>query len=470
MIALFNVWSLSSHQQQNEIHHPGFDSSSFRLRQHTNHATATAAATLRAPSSSFQRQQKRRRRRPTHHACENYTGVLHIASGDDGAAAGTLFFQYVINQLIYAEKYNLLPWIHLNNISKHAYDPVLHGGGQQQLLHSAGDSTTQKFDMLRGMSISWTSHQMLRFGYGSYPGKPIELQDLKPYTYTVHGTGVWEHYFLPVSDFVPGDASCVHKPLLKMHYYHLNPSLLFYTPWSVKSWPYTYLPNRLQPTPTQSLQEWYQPMRQKGHEMVQKYIHFQPTLLAKAANANKTAQEKNNMNCLAMHVRHSDKAGSNRRRIPLDKFLPYVLAYAKAGGPQIYLATDSTDVISTIRKKWPLEISRMVTMQTNILRSSNKTAVFSMTTTTAGTTSTSHDQTNIDVLVDILNMSKCRFLLHGFSAVSEATFYLNYELHKKSVDLEDHPSNHRMSVVEFEQLVRRDILQLQQQDSTTTMP
>merc|ERR1712232_1438612 len=61
-----------------------------------------------------------------------------------------------------------------------------------------------------------------------------------------------------------------------------------------------------------------------------------------------------------------------------------------------------------------------------------------------------HHRTNSEALVDILAMSKCQFLLHGNSAVSEAAIYLNFDLHHQSVNWED-PD--RMSVPQFEQLV-----------------
>lgn len=58
-----------------------------------------------------------------------YKGILHIAMGDIGGGASTIFFQFVIGQLIYAEQYRLLPLIHFNNVSNIIFDPLVHGGG-----------------------------------------------------------------------------------------------------------------------------------------------------------------------------------------------------------------------------------------------------------------------------------------------------------------------------------------------------
>ena len=63
---------------------------------------------------------------PTHHACDDYRGVLHIECGDFGGAGGTIFFQFIVAQLIYAEEHRLLPFIHMDNFSHLVYDEAVH--------------------------------------------------------------------------------------------------------------------------------------------------------------------------------------------------------------------------------------------------------------------------------------------------------------------------------------------------------
>ena len=83
---------------------------------------------------------------------------------------------------------------------------------------------------------------------------------------------------------------------------------------------------------------------------------------------------------------------------------------------------------------------------TSILRSDSKKSVFQLY---------SHHQTNTEVLVDILALSKCTFFVHGFSAVSEAVTYLNFPtLHDNGVDLEQHEQNRPPTPKQFEQTVR----------------
>ena len=55
--------------------------------------------------------------------CFHYDGILLISYADkDGFA--TVFFLYILNQLLYAERHNLLPWIHLDS-QTNTHRPIL---------------------------------------------------------------------------------------------------------------------------------------------------------------------------------------------------------------------------------------------------------------------------------------------------------------------------------------------------------
>ena len=147
-----------------------------------------------------------------------------------------------------------------------------------------------------------------------------------------------------------------------------------------------------------------------------------------------------------MHIRHSDKAGVNRHKIKDAEFIPYVQAYFDNGGDKVYVATDSSVVLEYVvsRDRWRgLKMKHRMIAQADIVRSAVRKPVFKQG---------AHHRTNTEVLVEILAMSRCQFLLHGFSAVSEATHYLNPGLHNRSVDLEDET---HMSADDFGALVRR---------------
>ena len=151
----------------------------------------------------------------------------------------------------------------------------------------------------------------------------------------------------------------------------------------------------------------------------------------------------NGTRCLAVHIRHSDKAGLARTKIPHDAFLPFVDAYLQnGGGDKVYLATDSSNVVERVKKEWA-HVTLVV--QGGIVRSAVFKPVFRQG---------SHNRTNTEVLLDILAMSRCQYMIHGYSAVSESSHYLNPTLHNRSVDLED-PSH--ISPLQFGELVKRGL-------------
>jgi hypothetical protein len=369
--------------------------------------------------------------KPTHHACDGYKGVLLIQSGDQGAAAGTAFFQYVINQIIYAEMFGYLPWVHFNNVSQHVYDPLVHGGA---------NTTVQGID---GMEISWMqvdAPNKTKLEGMVYPGRPRSTGKLDKRSFAVSGTGVFESYFEPISEFRKGDKSCERLPIITMSYDQLR-GMHLYSPWAVRTWQYLAMPPQNFVAENQTLHQWFDPMRRKAHEIVKKYYRFQPEIIA---NVDKILPE--NETCLGMHIRHSDKWGA-RRQIPEEEFLPYVKTFIQRGGRTVYLATDSQNVIDTVRKSWPAWVKEHIRTQgdDSVVRSTYQMPVFKIG---------EHHRTNTEVLNDILALSRCRFMIHGLSAVSESAIYLNLNLHNRSVNLED-PSH--MNTVTFGSMVRQDL-------------
>ena len=382
-------------------------------------------------------------RAPTHKACNGYAGIYHIKSGDVGGAAGTIFFQFVIAQLIYCEMYNLKPWIHMDLTSLHVVDYNVHFYNKDE-----NRVSRSQFSMMKGMTIPYLEDY--RHPEARYPGPPqLMSPPLHPHSFSVTGDGVWEHYFEPASDFVPGDESCEIKPLLTMDLFLITPGLHIYAPWTPRIWRYSILPDYLLGRHLKS-REWLEPQRLEGNRITQKYIHPRQELWDAANRVNPSPAGKSSnttTDCLGLHVRWTDKEGG-RRLIQVDEFLPYVEAYVNNGGTCVFVATDSGKVLRHIHKTWPAEIRRMLRSQgDHIIRSDDSVPVFQKG-------ATSHHRTNIEVLVDILALAKCRFMLHGLSAVTDSAMYLNYALIYQSVDLED---EHKLSPGDFGVMVK-DVL------------
>eukprot|EP00980_Cylindrotheca_fusiformis_P008768 scaffold1869_cov122-Cylindrotheca_fusiformis.AAC.30 len=352
--------------------------------------------------------------KPTNTACDGYRGIYHIEKGDIGGAAGTVFFQFVIGQLIWAEKYNFKPWVYFNNISYIIYDPLVHGRG-------AGVN----FTMLGGANVTYINRPNGQWR-DSVPGPPGNLHALSPKKFIFTGNGVWENYFEPVSDFVPGDKSCENKPLVTMDLYLVTPGVHGFAEWAPRCWRYQYLPDYIT-KPHIPLQEWLEPQRKIANRVLNEYIRFLPYIKNKAEGVNPSCALSEN-SCLGIHIRQSDKA-AGRRQIQTDEFLPYVEAFIGSGGQWVYLATDSVNVVQHIKKNWPAQVQpRIRSMGDDIIRSKDDQAVFDIG---------SHHQTNTEILIEILALSKCQFMIHGLSAVTETSIWINVDLHYTSVNLED---------------------------------
>ena len=387
----------------------------------------------------------------------NYNGILHISQGDSQGAAGTIFFLFVINQLIYADMYNLLPWIHLSNVSQYVYDPIIHGLGSGQEI---------KFDVLDGWIvpnqayIDPISNQRVVF-----PGPPVYNANkqhnssspllLQKHIERITGNGVWESYFESVSNYKPGSKD---RCISNLPFIRLSPSQLIslhiHWPYSVRAWRYGGMPPSLIKEGL-SYDEWFAPQRHLGSLIVAKYYKPKQYLVdmaykelfsqkeeADANNNNDGSSTNSPIYCLGMHIRHSDKA-NRRRRIPVKKFEPYAQAYleeimepslSSLQRATIYLATDSHKVISKIQQDWSSDLISTMTWQQNIIRSNDTTPVFTLVDGSPSPkqkhyTGYGHHDTNVQVLVDILALSQCQFFIHGLSAVSEAVMYLNQDLH-----------------------------------------
>lgn len=400
-LLMLNFWGHQRLVSQSEIHlYNAFVSATAPITKNTTQIASFSAANKGG-------------RVPTNHACDGYRGIYHVEKGDMGGAAGTVFFQFVIGQIIWAEKYNFKPWVYMNNVSYVIYDPLVHGRG-----------TGVSFQMMDGLTISYIQRPNGHWR-DFIPGEPTDFDKLRPKTFQFSGDGIWEDYFEPVSDFVPGDISCRDKPLVTMDLYQVTPGVHGFAPWAPRCWRYTYLPDYIT-KPHIPLHEWLEPQRHVAHDVLVRYIRFLPHIRDEAERINPNCSMKNS--CLAVHIRQSDKA-AGRRQIQTDEFLPYVEAFVQSGGSWVYLATDSAKVVEHVKTQWPKYLQDKIrSIGDDIVRSNDNQAVFDIA---------SHHQTNTEILIEILALAKCQFTIHGLSAVTETSIWINVDLHYTSVNLED---------------------------------
>jgi len=352
-------------------------------------------------------------RKPSGRACEGFDGILHINRFDRGGATGTAFFLFAVAMLAWADQHNYLPWIHIDSdFTKPIWDPIVHTQG--------GDV---RFEAMAGAEISW-ARDPRDTGWNIFPGKPLagEEQPLRPETFLKTGTGVWEHYFLPPNDFVPGDASCKDKPLVRFDEDHVVPGLHSNAPWAPRAGRYS--ESAIVLRQDLSLDRFFAPQRKRGAQVTKRHIRFNSVMERRADCVFPNPEYS-----LGMHIRHGDKM-LEREIIEVNRFLPFAEAFVANDGGKIYLATDSSEVVKTILEDWPSHVADRVVRQPAMEGlTSNTTAAFDL--------GISPHRTNVEALTDILALSRCTFLLHGLSAFSEAVFFLNPGLMERSINLDD---------------------------------
>jgi len=166
--------------------------------------------------------------KPTHEACMGYTGIYHVAMTDVKGGAGTALLQLVLGQLLYAAQQNLKPWVHLlNNVSEVIYDPIVHGVGK--------GAAAVAFRAMGGRNAT-VYHMRGGHWRDAAPGPLDSTQRVSSRLYRFEGSGIWTHYFEPVSDFVPGDRSCEKKLYVTLGMRLITPGLHGYSAVAIRCW------------------------------------------------------------------------------------------------------------------------------------------------------------------------------------------------------------------------------------------
>ena len=256
---------------------------------------------------------------PSNGMCDGYDGVLHIEHFDFGGASGTIFFQFMVGILQWADQHNFLPWVHMDDFTKPIFDKVVHTQGPNI-----------SFKMMDGVKVG-LARDYRDDEYWLIPGQPFLVADnLQSKVFQVEGTGVWEHYFMPLTNYVPGDPSCDNKPLVKFEDVDIA-ALHASAPWAPRAWRYMSAKHITQPNLTYD--EWFEPQREHAAKMVRRYIRFN-SMIEKRARCI----FPNTDSSLGVHIRHGDKQGA-REIIPTKAFLKYAKAFVEHGGKSIFLAT-----------------------------------------------------------------------------------------------------------------------------------
>ena len=261
-----------------------------------------------------------------------------------------------------------------------------------------------------------------------------------------YGENYWNYYFEPIipqhCDIQSSKLEIFpQKKALKLHKLYDTSIFVWYyhnTTWNMKIY----------------YEDWFRKQRQRGYDITQQYIHVKKEVKCQVNqfwyNNIITTNQKYDINIkdisvLGIQMRGSDKvrSWSIRRNVKFNEYQPYIKNWIqyeliKLNKPivNIFVATDDTrmlmkfnEYIDTFKNdsKYTNKYINIATQ--NVVRSSNFTAVFELK-------GKSKSELGVQILIDIQLLSKCDWFLHGSSAVAEAVFYNNINLHNNSIHLE----------------------------------
>jgi hypothetical protein len=360
--------------------------------------------------------------------CSVYKGILLITDLGSAEGVGTAFFNLLVDQLIYADMYELMPVILPNNRSAPCFDANVHNVNTTTILFSGGVGRANPIIGKGALEcrLVWRGRKQNI----AYPGPPLWETLSQGKLVSVTGNSLWSSYFEP---FLPGQNACSNLlPTLNLEFYVERPSLHKCAPFGIRSWPFRGLPLALRPQSNETVSQWLHQMRLRASVVVHKYFRLLPHLRELVKQTNPSNR------CLAVHYRGTDKS-NGRRKTPLKRFEMYM----KAWKGDVFLATDDATIVSAA-KTW---VEGEIYYQKQAVRSISAVPTFKLYANQT-------HRTNVESLIDIYAMSRCQYLLHGFSAMAEAVIYLGIP-QPISINLDD---DRVMSVEDFVLLVNSSVV------------
>ena len=231
-----------------------------------------------------------------------------------------------------------------------------------------------------------------------------------------HGANMWEQYFQPVSDVVPGAGHVLHalpsKALWKLHQRGDDSVFAYY--YGVHSAKRGYD------------EAWYRSMRLRAHGLL-KHVSLKPHV-QDAVDDFWRRELAARWPVLGLHVRGTDKDPAiGGSIVPPRSYAPHIDSYlASHPNATLFVATDSPAALQWMRQRYG---ARVVAREA--LRSEGNAFL--------DTRLRDNYRKGLDVLLDALLLSRCDFLLKSSSAVGEFAIYWSPRLHERSIDLQYEP-------------------------------
>lgn len=182
-------------------------------------------------------------------------------------------------------------------------------------------------------------------------------------------------------------------------------------------------------------EQWYALQRARGARLISRYIRFRPEVVAAANEAWKqlTGDKRSAPKVIGVHMRGTDVLDIDRQfaeRVMAhpDDYLPLVRAYLKVQqGSLVFVATDDQRLLEHVKSSWPQDI-------VSVLRWRNISRPAQGFKAHCSSKDDSY-QAGLELLVDVLLLSRCSYLVHSASNIPELAVMINPSLHSNSFNL-----------------------------------
>jgi len=350
-----------------------------------------------------------------------YNGIFQITSTDIFAGFSTVFFFYVINQIMLAKRFNLLPFVHFE------------AGSLGHVVNEEYWTTNNPKIQLNLSSLSYMNCINNYLDYEIIQGNEQERQQNS----VIYEHALWTDYFEPITMYTPSLFKDCPVKLVKFNSFCASHILnaVHCHPESVKAYNYG---SHNRKYDKESIFQ----MRLHASQIVENYIKPLPKYLIQRESFRQQIGANNSL-ILGIHLRGTDK-GDGRKRTDVHDYIPYIASFFNAlppGSGKLFVATDDSRLLSLLHQN---NITNVYSHH-NVLRSDGDEANFNKFKSKLAVV-------NEHVYQDILMLSTCDYLLHGDSAVSESVIYLNFNLHYRSVNID---RDDKTSPINFQEQVQK---------------
>ena len=267
-------------------------------------------------------------------------------------------------------------------------------------------------------------HPVVFFGHWSGNGE-------NPYFSAERGDNMWDYYFEPVAGLTYSDlmkkvmdrndptSEADLTTLSSDEMWHLHG----YDPESAYVYPHGSEMVRYEQV---DQAEWYETQRARARRIVERYIRVKPHIAQKVDQFVRTRFGDGNV--IGLHMRGTDKGSASLPRhlmriVKPPEYFKYIDDYMRANGSaNIFVATDQQQFLSQIRNRYR---ERVLSFDSN--RATGLLNPFQIRG--------DGYKKGEDVLIDCLLLSRTNFLLKCTSAVGEFAFYFNPAL--SGIDLNE---------------------------------